>query len=95
MDAFFQMSDTKYKYSFSCDPGMYRFEDLSMCAFVPADAVEASKHVSYDDNDVIVMTYPKSGLSCHFLGFILGLKGNGTVLLSPVLFLFGVPCVSS
>lgn len=57
------MTSDKKGYNFEVNPGMYRFEGLSLSSHTPPKALEAAKRVSFTDKDVIAVSYPKSGKS--------------------------------
>ena len=50
------------KYSFSHDPGLYRYEhNFTMSSHTPARALDAVKALTFTDEDLLVISYPKCG----------------------------------
>ena len=52
------------EYSFSHDPGLYRYEEkFTMSSHTPARALDAVKALTFADEDLLVISYPKCGKS--------------------------------
>ena len=50
------------EYSFSHDPGLYRYEEkFTMSSHTPARALDVVKGLTFTDEDLLVISYPKCG----------------------------------
>ena len=50
------------KYSFSHDPRLYKYEgNLTMSSHTPPLALDAVKSLTFTDEDLLVISYPKCG----------------------------------
>ena len=55
------MASSSTSYSFSHDPGFYKYEGkLAMSSHTPARALDAVT-LTFTDQDLLVISYPKSG----------------------------------
>ena len=52
------LSFENLKYRFH---GVHIYEDMVLTSSYPPDAIDAAKVYSFQENDVVVATYPKSG----------------------------------